>query len=93
MTTLYLLSSLVASVYGAGPYDSDVYNGSSTSGAAGGGSSLTNTGILIAFIAGTAALLMLIAVMVRVWHRANRKAKETAAAATAVEPTSGEITQ
>jgi len=75
MTTAFLLS-LVASTYGSGTYNSSSYNGSAaTSGASGG--PLTNTGIMIGLIIGVSALILLVAMFVRIWKRPSRKQAES----------------
>jgi hypothetical protein len=70
MTTA-LLVSLFASVYGSGTYNSDTYNGTSAAGNGSGGG-LTNTGIMIGLVIGISALILLIAMFVRIWKRPSR---------------------
>jgi hypothetical protein len=70
MTNLYHLV-LFASTYGSGKYNVDDYNGSTTS-AAGGGSQLSNTGVMIGLIVGTSALILLTALLIRIWRRPKR---------------------
>jgi hypothetical protein len=74
MTTLYY--SILASVYSSGAYSSSNYDGTNAAGTSSG--SLTNTGILIGLIVGTAALLLLIAMAVRIWKRPARKSEDEA---------------
>lgn len=64
-----LVYRLFAQAYGAGSYNSAAYGGSST--AAGGG--LTNTGIAIISIVTIAALLLLVAIVVRIWRRPSKR--------------------
>jgi len=71
MTILYH-ALLLASTYGSGPYNSYNYDGTNAPGAASGGG-LTNTGIAIGLIVGVAALILLIAMAVRIWKRPARK--------------------
>lgn len=70
MAMTALLYRVFAQVYGAGSYNSAVYGGSATSG--GSGNTLTNTGIAIIAIVTVAALLLLAAVVVRIWRRPNK---------------------
>ena len=72
MTHLYLI---MASTYGAGTYDANNYNGTSTTTGTGSGSggTLTNTGIAIAGIVTIAAVLLLVAMVVRIWRRPSKK--------------------
>ena len=56
---------ILASTYGAGAYSTSTYNG---------GSTLSNTGIAIGFIVGAAALVLLIAMAIRIWKRPSKKA-------------------
>jgi hypothetical protein len=69
-----LLLSLFAATYGSNAYDTSTYGGNvttqtSTGGAAGGGLQLSNTGIAIASIVTIACLILLVAILVRVWRR------------------------
>jgi len=64
MTAATLLS-ILASAYGAGAYNTSTYNNS--------GSTLTNTGIYVIGIVTFAAVLLLIAMVVRIWKRPNKK--------------------
>jgi hypothetical protein len=76
MNSYYSNLNLLASTYGTGDYDGSTYNGQTTttgSGANGGG--LTNTGVMIAGVVTLAALILLVAVVVRIWRR---PAKQTA---------------
>jgi hypothetical protein len=59
---------LVASTYGSGPYNGGNYNG--TDSASGG---LSNTGIALGLIVGAAALILLVALAVRIMKRPARK--------------------
>lgn len=74
-TTYY--TSLLASTYGSSQYNTDVYNGSTRTGTGSGGSngdSLTNTGIAIASVVTLAAVILLVAMVVRIWKRPSKKA-------------------
>ncbi len=71
MASSYYYSFILASTYGSNAYNTDVYNGSSASSGSG---SLTNTGIAIAVVVTAAALILLTAMMVRIWHRPSKKA-------------------
>lgn len=77
MTYSYLT---IASTYGAGAYDANNYNGTATSTSTGSGSSgtLSNTGIAIAGVVTIAAVLLLVAMAVRIWRRPSRKAQVAA---------------
>lgn len=65
MTFLHYL--VLASVYGSGAYSSSTYDGTG-----GEGNALTNTGIVIGLVVGVAALILLIALVVRIWRRPSR---------------------
>jgi Na+/proline symporter len=71
--------NLFAQVYGAGGYDTATYGGSSTSTTTGtsGSGALTNTGIAVASIVTIAAVLLLVAMAVRIWRRPNKQAIAT----------------
>jgi len=62
---------MFAQVYGAGSYNSATYGGSGT--ASGSGNGLTNTGIAIAAIVTVAAVLLLVAIVVRIWRRPGKQ--------------------
>ncbi|HSX05946.1 MAG TPA: hypothetical protein VLF69_05730 [Candidatus Saccharimonadales bacterium] len=68
MTTLYY--ALLASGYGRNPYDTGNYNGTNVS--SGG---LSNTGIAIGLIVGTAALILLVAMVVRIMRRPSKRSE------------------
>ncbi len=70
MTTLYY--TILASVYGSGAYGSSNYNGTNST------SGLSNTGIAIGLIIGIAALVLLVAIAVRIWKRPARRPKDEA---------------
>ena len=61
-TFLYL-----ASTYGTGSYNNSAYNGASTS------SGLTDTVIAIASIVTIAAVILLVAMVVRIWKRPDKR--------------------
>ncbi len=81
MTNPY--TSILASTYGSGAYDSSNYDGvtagtttttTSSGGNAGGSSAggtgvLTDTGIAIAFVVMLASVILLTALVIRVWKR------------------------
>jgi hypothetical protein len=69
----------LASNYGSGTYDTNNYNGTNavsgstgSTGSAGGG--LSNTGIAVAGIVTLAAVILLVALVVRIWKRPSKKA-------------------
>jgi len=64
MKTLFY-NWFLASAYGAGTYSNSTYNG---------GSVLADTGIAMAAIVAAAALILLIAMAVRIWKRPSKKA-------------------
>lgn len=77
MTTLY--TTIIASTYGSGTYDSSNYNGTNATGTTGGtgttgttGGTLSNTGVMVGLIVGAAALILLAAMIVRIWKRPSR---------------------
>ena len=79
MATFYNLN-LVASTYGSGTYNGSTYNGTATTGSTSGGTagrsgggSLSNTGVAIAGIVTLAALILLVAMAVRIWRRPAKK--------------------
>lgn len=67
MISVYYNFVLLASTYGSGAYDTGNYNGTGTSAANSG--SLSNTGIAVAAIVTVAAVLLLTAMVVRIWKR------------------------
>lgn len=68
------LSDDFASVYGTCVYNTSTYqNGSSCSQTVSTGNQLTNTGIAVAAIVTIVALTTLVAVVVRIWKRPNKK--------------------
>ncbi len=75
MSLLYY-HEIFAQAYGQGTYDNSTY-GQATSSGTGSGSSasngLTNTGIAIASIVTIAAVLLLIALVVRIWRRSGEQ--------------------
>jgi len=73
----------LASTYGSGSYDSSNYNGTtttssnnSTTSSSTHGSVLTDTGIVLAAVVTVACLIVLAALVVRIWKRPTTKAKE-----------------
>ncbi|HUB94141.1 MAG TPA: hypothetical protein VMB52_06585 [Verrucomicrobiae bacterium] len=68
MTQVYNYQ-ILAQVYGGGAYDSSTYQQSSTS-----GGGLSDTGIAIASIVTLAALILLAAIVVRIWKRPRKQA-------------------
>jgi hypothetical protein len=60
----YHFLNLIASTYGSGSYNSSTYNGQST-----GSGSLTDTGIAITSIVTAAVVILLLAIVVRIWKR------------------------
>ena len=77
---LYTLPAVyLANVYGAGSYNTSQYSatGSSTTTSTGGGSSLVNTGVFVAGFITLAAVVLLVALVVRIWRRpAKHDAKQ-----------------
>jgi hypothetical protein len=82
--TNFLLLTIFSSTYGSGNYNASNYNGvdgtttTTGGGAAGGtagasGGTLTNTGVMIGLIVGLSALILLTAMIVRIWKRSNSK--------------------
>jgi hypothetical protein len=71
----YYTLNLLASTYGSGNYNNTTYNGSSTTTASGSGTNgtLSNTGIAVMSIVTVAALILLVALVVRIWKRPSRK--------------------
>ena len=65
----------LASTYGAGAYNTLNYNGTNTttSTGAGSGGTLSNTGVAIAGVVTIAAVLLLVALTVRLWRRPSKK--------------------
>lgn len=59
----------LASTYGSGNYDTGTYNGATTATSGGG---LTDTGIALAAIVTIACVILLIALVVRIWKRPKR---------------------
>jgi hypothetical protein len=57
------------STYGSGAYNSSAACGASTTSGSGSNGTLTNTGIMVSVIVGVAALLLLVAILVRFWRR------------------------
>ncbi len=75
---LYALPTVhFADVYGAGTYNNAQYSAAGTSTTStGSGSTLVNTGVFVAGFVTLAAVVVLVALMIRVWRRpAKRKAK------------------
>jgi len=71
----HLIYSVLASTYGAGAYNTSNYNGTS----AGGASTLANTGIAVLAIVSAAALILLLAIVVRIWKRPSKKTSDESA--------------
>ena len=76
----------LASTYGSGTYNTDVYNGSTSTGTStgtGSGSSsggvLTNTGFDIAAAVTLACVIVFVALVVRFWKRPAKQAAEAVA--------------
>lgn len=67
-----LLHSFLASVYGGGSYSTSAYS----TGNAGSGGSLVDTGIAIAAIVTLAAVIALVALAVRIWKRPSKQVTE-----------------
>ena len=68
---LYILPTIhFADVYGAGTYSNSQYSASGTSTTSTGGTStLVNTGVFVAGFITLAAVVLLVALVVRVWRR------------------------
>ncbi|MFA5004317.1 MAG: hypothetical protein WC498_03525 [Candidatus Saccharimonadales bacterium] len=60
-----------ACAYGSGSYQQNGTCGTTTT--PGNGSSLTNTGIAVAAIVTVACVILLVAIVVRIWKRPNKK--------------------
>lgn len=75
-TQLYDLPVTFAQAYGACAYGTTNYQqntcGTSTGTGGSGGSSLTNTGLAIAAIVTLACVLLLVAMVVRIWKRPHK---------------------
>ena len=67
------LLHLLAVTYGTNAYDTSTYGGSGATAAAGAGGGLTNTGIAIASFVTIASLILITAILVRVWRRSSKK--------------------
>lgn len=63
--TAQILAFYFASTYGSGAYNSDNYNGSA-------GGHLVSTGVLVAGIVTLASLILLTALVVRIWRRPKK---------------------
>ena len=70
-----------ASTYGSGAYDSSNYNGSGTTASSGttgvsgsGGGTLSTTGIAVLGVVSLAAVILLVAMAVRIWKRPSSRA-------------------
>lgn len=73
-----LLLHFLAVTYGTNAYDTSTYGGSgstATAGASGGG--LTNTGIAIASFVTIASLMLIAAIIVRVWRRSSKQGENS----------------
>jgi hypothetical protein len=68
---IYHTLSLLASTYGSGSYDNSTYNGADAA-TSGNGGSLSDTGIAITVIITMAALILLTALVVRIWRRPKK---------------------
>jgi hypothetical protein len=78
--TLY--KQYLAQAYGSNAYSSSTYSTGTTTGSTGntgsnGGGTLANTGVAIAGFVTLACLILLAAIVVRVWRRSNKKTEET----------------
>ena len=76
---LYALHTVhFADVYGAGTYNNAQYNaaGTSTTTSTGGSSTLVNTGVFVAGFVTLAAIIMLAALIIRVWRRPSKHEAE-----------------
>ena len=81
-----------AQAYGEGSYGQSAYQSTTSSGttANGGGGSLSNTGIAVAGIVTLAAIILLAALVVRIWRRPGRQtAAETAQ--DSIQPDDGQV--
>jgi len=71
--------SIMGQVYGGGAYDTSSYGtAAANASTSAGGSGLTNTGVAIAGIVTIAAVILLAAIVVRIWKRPRRAALEPA---------------
>ena len=82
MTQLYTLpGAYFADTYGSGTYNNSIYSAtgtnSTTSGTSAGGSTspLENTGVYIVGFITIAAVILLVALVVRVWRRPSKQSK------------------
>jgi hypothetical protein len=71
---LYHTLLTLASTYGSGNYSDSSYNGAAASASTGGGS-LSDTGIAIASIVTAAAVILLAAIVIRIWRRPKKVAE------------------
>jgi hypothetical protein len=79
---LYRVEGLaqVADVYGSGTFGGCDYNSSTCTNGAGGTGGLANTGVILIGIATLACLIILVAIVVRVWRRPAKPAVQEAVA-------------
>ncbi|HSW65989.1 MAG TPA: hypothetical protein VLI54_02520 [Bacillota bacterium] len=79
---LYRVEGLtqVADAYGAGTFGSCDYNSSTCASSAGNTGGLANTGVMVIGVATLACLIILMAILVRVWRRPAKPATEEVAA-------------
>jgi hypothetical protein len=75
--------TILAQVYGGGAYDTSTYQEVT---AASGSSGLTNTGVITTGIVTVAALILLTALVVRIWRRPSKQAVTVPVEATEPEP-------
>lgn len=75
----YYALNFLASTYGSGDYGTSTYNGttatSGTTSTGSGSGTLSNTGIAIVSIVSVAAVILLVAMAVRIWRRPKRAAE------------------
>lgn len=82
-----MLYAQLAQAYSSGAYNTSTYSngvtntstgtGSTGNSGTSGGGVLANTGVAIAGFVTLACLVLLVAIVVRVWHRPTKKAEDT----------------
>ncbi len=70
-------TSTLASVYSSNAYNSSSYNGAISSSSSATSGSLADTGIAVGLIVGLASIVLLVALVVRVWKRKSGKPAAT----------------